>query len=248
MTSTRPSGPTFADWALFGISIVFTLAGVAMLFSEPRTAAGVLGMFGVCALMFGQRILRKRRRRRFSATSVAVAGGVKLAGSNRGLGLATAFFLFCGLVPFLIPQAPLLVFVAGVLAFGFVAVALFLVVTGRLSRRFIRFDPPGLTINEVKYEYLVPWDAIARIGELELFNHASVGIAVTDPDAIQVTPESARAAVLTGLANNRGLSGFDVVIMALHYDVPAEALGAAIHNYARNADARGELVAKPAIS
>jgi hypothetical protein len=81
-----------------------------------------------------------------------------------------------------------------------------------------------------------------------LFNNASVGIAVADPDDILVTPESARAAVLRGFANNRGLSDFDVVIMAPHYNVPAEALCAAIHNYARNAAARDELVPKPAIT
>jgi hypothetical protein len=123
----------------------------------------------------------------------------------------------------------------------------FAVLTGRIARRFLRFDPPGLTIGEAKYEFFIPWDAVTDVVEFELADNASVGITVMDPDAIEVTPAGMRAQVLHGLVNNFAMTGCHVAMMATHFNVPAESLAAAISNYARNPHARAELVAKPAL-
>jgi hypothetical protein len=151
-----------------------------------------------------------------------------------------------GGVVFLVPS-PLLIRICGVVMLGAAAWLLFGVVTGRFARRFLRFDPLGLTVGEFKHEYVVPWNAIADVREFEMVDNASVGIALADPGVLLVTPPDRIDAVLKGFANNRGMTGFDIVLMAAHFNVPAEALCAAIRNYSQNPEARAELIAKPAL-
>lgn len=246
MTSAN-RGPGFGDWALFGVSILFCSIGVLMLFDEPPAALAIIGTFGAGALFSGLRIRSKRRRQAFAATSVAVAGGVELHGSLSRMGMVTGFILLVGIAPFLIPDAPLLARIAGGVALGLGGWSLYALLTGRFTRRFLRFDPLGLTINEVKYEYTVPWDAMMNVDEFDLYRNACVGITVSDPDALLFRPESMKAKVLKGFANNRALSGRDIVVMAVHYNVPAESLCGAIRNYAQDAAARADLVPKPAL-
>lgn len=247
MTPNKPPGPGFRDWALFAISIGFVLIGIFMLFSKPREALMPLTFFGVCALSFGFNIARKLRRRRFTATSASVPGGVKLGGSNSRMLLLAAGIAVPGLGIFLIPT-PIFIRVCAGIMLAASAWLTFIVLSGRIARRFLRFDPPGLTVGDHTCEYFVPWDAITNVAEFELVDNASVGFAVHDTDVIVVTPAEKRARVLKGLSNNLALSGRHVVFMSAHFNVPAEALCAAIRNYAENPDARAQLVPHPALN
>jgi len=217
-----------------------------MLFREPREALFPLTFFGMCLVTFSVNIVRKLRRRRFTATAASVPGGVKLRGSNSRMLLLAALIAVPGVAIFLAP-APVLLRACGVVMLGASAWLLFMVARGRISRRFLRFDPPGLTVGESTYEYFVPWNVIDGVLEFELVDNASVGFRVLDFDAVVVTPADKLEKVLKSFANNAALSGSHVVFMASHFNVPAEALCAAIRNYAENPAARAELVPKPAL-
>lgn len=244
----KPAGPTLRDWAVFSIGFTFVLMGLFIAWRDGiRESLFVLCFFGVCALVSGYVIVRKLRRRRFKATAVSVAGGVKLHRSSaRMLGVAALIAIAVG--PFLfMPNPPVLGLVCVAVALGASALLVIGVVSGRFSKSFLRFDQPGLTIGEGKYECLFLWDQIVDLAEFELSDNACVGFNVVNPGAILVTPESARPLMHKKLAANQAHTGYLVSIMPMHFGVHAESLCAAIRNYAANPAARRELVAKLAI-
>lgn len=242
-----PPRPGFGDWAVFAISMAFVVMGCFIALRSPRDALFPLAFFGVCALSSGYTIFRKLRRRRFKATTVLAPGGVKLQGSNTRMLLLAAMIAVPGLTIFGV-DAPPLIRICGWIMVGAAATLLFLVLTGRVSRRFIRFDPLGLTLGEAKFEYTVPWDQMAGIVEFEMHHNAAVGFDVLQPEFIVVTPESARPRVCKLLAQNKGYMGPDVVIMVSQFATTAEALCAALRTYAEDAQARAGLVPLRALS
>ena len=106
---------------------------------SPRDALVGFTFFGVCALAAGFNIARKLRRRRFSATIVAAPGGVKLHGSNSRILLIAALIAVPGVTIFFV-EAPLIIRICGGIMLGASAFAVVGVLTGRFSRRFLRFD------------------------------------------------------------------------------------------------------------
>jgi hypothetical protein len=239
--------PGFKDWALLAISLVFVALGLLMLRREPREALFPLTFFGLCASVFAYNITRKLRRRRFNATAVVVPGGVKLRGSNsRLLGLA-ALIALPGIAIFLTPATPPFIRVLGGIILAASVALLAVVLSGRFARRFLRFDPLGLTVGEVGFEFVVPWDEITDIVEFEMHDNAMVGFDIRDPDSVLVTPESARERLCKLLGRNRGFGGRHVVIMPMHFAATGEALAGALRNYAENSHARRELVPRPAL-
>lgn len=239
--------PSFRDWALLSISLAFVVGSLFILPRDPRGALMPLTFFSVCALTFGYNIFRKLRRRRFAATAVRVPGGVKLRGSSSRTLFLAGLIAVPGVAIFLMP-APLLIQVCGAIMLGASALLLFLVLTGRVARRFLRFDPLGLTIGETNYEYVIPWDVIDGLAEYEMHSNAVVGFDVGEPDAMLVRPESMRPRVLKTMGRNQAFGGRHVVIIALQFGVPAESLCAAIATYVTNREARSELVTKPSLA
>jgi hypothetical protein len=244
----KPPGPAVRDWVLFAISLTFVLMGLFIAQSEPLEALFPLTFFGVCAITFAYIIARKLRRRRFTAISVAVPGGVKLGGSNSRMLLLAAMIGIPGIAIFLVPDSPLLVRICAVIMLGSSAALILGVLTGRISRRFLRFDPTGITIGETKFEYMIPWDEIVDIAEFEMHDNAVVGFNILRTESIQVTPESARERVLKSLGSNLGIVNRHVMIMPFHFGAHAESLCAAIRNYAGNREARADLVTRPALT
>jgi hypothetical protein len=243
-----PPGPTFRDWALFAIGATFVAMSLFIASRDGlREALFPLCFFGVCALVSGYVIVRKLRRRRFTAKFASVPGGVALHASNaRMLGVAALIAIAVAPV-FFVNDPPLLLTLCAVVALGGSALVLFFVVSGRFSRRFLRFDPPGLTLGDGQHECLYLWDHIVDLDEFEMQDNAAVGFNLVNPDALLVKPETARAQVYKTMGRNAGFTGRHVVIMPMHFGVSAEALCAAIRNYMANPEARRELVAKPAI-
>jgi hypothetical protein len=237
----KPPGPGLRDWALLAISVTFVVMGCFIARHKPRDALFVIAFFGVCALTFGFNIYRKLRRRRFTATSVLAPGGVELRASNSRM-LVLAALIGAPAITIFFIDAPLLIRICGWIMIGASALLLLLVLSGRVSRRFIRFDPLGLTLGEPKFEYTVPWDELEGIAEFEIYDNAVVGFAVRDPELIQVTPASARELVNKLLGKNKGWVGRDVVIMVGQFAITAEALCGSLRTYAEDAQARAGLV------
>jgi len=243
----KPPGPGFRDWAVFAISVTFVVMGCFIARRSPRDALVGLAFFGVCALWSGYVIFRKLQRRRFTATTVLAPGGVELRASNSRMLLLAAMIAIPGVTIFFV-EAPLLIRVCGWVMVGASALLLFMVLTGRVSRRFIRFDPLGLTLGETKFEYTVPWDELADLGEFEMHDNPVVGFDVLEPGLIQVAPESARPRVHKLLGKNKAWMGRDVIIMVGHFATSAEALSAALRHYAGDRQARAGLVRRPALT
>jgi hypothetical protein len=110
-----------------------------------------------------------------------------------------------------------------------------------LSRRRIRFDPQGVLIGELRYEYRVPWDDILSVGLMEQANNAVVTLQVRDAEAIAVAPPSRRASFLRTVRTTRAWHGADVSIPALIFGLQASLLAGAIGRYASDPDARHQL-------
>jgi hypothetical protein len=216
-----------------------------MLSERPREALVVITFFGVCALTFGYLVARKLRRRRFTASNVAVVGGVKLRGSNSRMLLLAAMIGLPGISFLFLDDLPLLIKICVAVLLGASVLLILGVVTGRVSRRYLRFDPPGLTLGDSRCEYFIPWDEIVDIAELEVHDNPVVGFDVFHSDSIQVTPESARIRVFKLMARNKGFIHRHVMIMPAQFAAQAESLCAAIRNYAQNPAARVELRRNP---
>ena len=237
---TRPPRPGFRDWALLAISVGFVVLACLIARRNPRDALLPFTFFGVCALVGGYNIFRKLRRRRFTATTVLAPGGVKLHGSNSRMLLLAALIAIPGATIF-IDDAPLLIRICGAVMVGASALLFVLVLTGRVSRRFIRFDPLGVTLGETKFEYTVPWDELTDITEFEMHDNAVVGFDVLQHELILVAPESARDRLYKLLGRNKAWGSREVVIMPTHFPTSAEALCAALRTYAGNRAARASL-------
>jgi len=215
---------------------------------SPREALFGLTFFGVCALVSGHTIFRKLRRRRFAATTVLAPGGVELRGSNTRTLLLAVLVALPGTAIFFVGDAPIVIRVCGWIMVGTAVALVMLVLSGRVSRTFIRFDPLGLTLGQPKFEYVVPWDELADITEFEMHDNPVVGFDVLRPEAILVTPESARPRIDKLLARNLAFTGREVVIMPLNFATSAELLCAALRNYSTNREARADLVRRPALT
>ncbi len=245
---STPPGPSFRNWALFAVGLTFVAIGILIAWREGlREALFPLSFCGVCALVSGYVVVRKLRRRRFTATTASVPGGVALHASNtRSLGLAALIAIAVAPI-FFLDDAPLLIIICAAIALAGSALLVIGVLSGRISSRFLRFDPPGLTVGEANYECLFLWDQIVDLAEFEMHDNAVVGFNVTNPHSLLVKPDSARAKAYKMLARNEAFSGRHVVIMPMHFGIHAGSLCAAIRNYMANPDSRKELVEKPAI-
>ncbi|HEU5137531.1 MAG TPA: STM3941 family protein [Steroidobacteraceae bacterium] len=245
---TRPPRPGFRDWAVLAISVTFVVIACVIASRSPRDALVGFTFFGVCALVSGYTVYRKLRRSRFTATNVLAPGGVELRGSNSRILMLAVLIAAPGAAILLYGDAPLVIRICGwsmvVLAAGLVM----LVLSGRFSRLFIRFDPLGITLGQSSFEYVVPWDELTDIHEFEMHDNPVVGFDVRQPELMRVTPESARPRLYKLMARNKTFSGRDVVIMPMHFATSAELLCAALRNYSANRDARAQLVRRPALT
>jgi hypothetical protein len=119
--------------------------------------------------------------------------------------------------------------------------------SGVLARRFLRFDPLGLTLGEWRYAYRIDWDNISNLVEFEYASNDCVGFEVIDAERLTVTPESRRSHWIRHAGNNAKLLGPHVVIMTAHFGVDPASLAAAIARYVTDVRARAELTPRPAL-
>jgi hypothetical protein len=243
----QPPGPGFRDWALLAIGVTFVAMGIFLWVRNGiADAAMPLTFFGVCTAVFAHQILRKIRRQRFTGAVVSVPGGVKLRGSNAGMLMVAAAIGVPGVAILVFERdAPMLIRVCVVVMLVASAGMMLFVLSGRHSRRFLRFDPEGLTIGEYRYEYLIRWDEVVDVVEFEMHDNAAVGFNLRDLAGVTVTPASAQVKAHKRFGTNQGMLGRDVVLMPFHFGVRGESLCAALLRYSSDRAARAELVRTP---
>src|SRR5262245_33055328 len=176
----------FRDWRLLALSLVFCAGSVFILPRDPRMGAGTLLMFGPCLALAADRIRSKRRRDRFDATLVSAPGGVELHMSKRNFLVISLAAICIGSSVFFYRNAPNLILAGGGLFVVAGIAAAVAVVSGVFARRFLRFDPEGITIGEWRYSYQVDWDNIANLAEFEYASNDCVGFQVIDPQRVIV--------------------------------------------------------------
>ena len=237
----------FRDWALLGISLLFCAGALFILPRDPRVGTGCLLMFVPCAVLASERVRSKRRRASFDATLVSAPGGVELRMSKSRSVQMGLLALGMGLSVFFYPQTPTWVMLAGgtfvVAGVAFMVAA----ASGVLARRYLRFDPEGLTLGEWSYSFRVDWDNLADLAEFEYASNDCVGFNIVDPERVTVMPETRRPRFIKRAGRNAGWLGRDVILMPTHFAVDSASLALALARYASDASARAELTPRPAL-
>lgn len=233
--------PSWRDWTLLAIALLFVIAGLLILPRDPNVGIVTLAFFGSCAVVFLASIARAARFHHFRATRVEVAGGVPIRPSRGRILLVGGWLTVLGFVilTFGAPY-PLLI---GVLA-GFIAVVGLIVVTGALigwfSREFLQFDWDAFTIAKRGYRARIPWDHIAHLEAGAYNNNPILLIWVDDLRAVIFAPEGAEADAYKATAGVQML-GAHFALMTSWYSFDLAVLTAAILSYARDANARDHL-------
>jgi len=238
---------SFGDWAMLVITVLFCAGALFILPRDPRVGTGCLLMFAPCALLAIERIRSKRRRASFNATLVAAPGGVELCMSKTRFMLFGLLAIGPGLSVFFYENTPIWVLLAGgtflLAGAGMMATA----ASGVLARRYLRFDPEGLTLGEWSYSFRVDWDNFADLAEFEYASNDCIGFNIVDPERVRVLPETRRPRFIKRAGRNAGWLGRDVVLMPTHFAVDAASLALALARYASDASARAELTPRPAL-
>ncbi len=238
----RPPPPSWHDWLMLAIGVLFVIAGFAILPSDPDVGIVTLAMFGSCLAVFVNTIWRKLRYRALRPSHVEVTGGVPIKprmGWAIGLGLWLAAL---GVIFVVFGHAyPLLFRVLG----GFVAAVgmlLFLgTALGRWPGGYLQFDPETLTIAQKNWRAVIPWDRISGVYEGEYQNNPIVLIDVAGVETLNILPPSAVARAMTAIGQSRAWMGADFAIMTTHYGIDRPVLAAALRRYALDASARAGL-------
>jgi hypothetical protein len=154
---------TFRDWLLALIGLLFTLAGLLILPTNPKVGIASLALFGPCLALFVHIILRKLRQQKLPQLTATVVGGQPIRPSRARIAKLGAGLLAVGtiLIVFRINDKPM--FLASVLLIAMTgAVLLVGLATGFLPRTYIQFDPPGLTFGTMRAKATIPWSAITN--------------------------------------------------------------------------------------
>jgi len=241
-TPDRPR-PTVGEWLLVPINVVFVVMGLIILPHEPDGAIVTIAFFGTCLVVSLGTVVRKLRDRRFSADTIAVAGGVPIRPSATFMPLLGGWLAILGVVLFVFGHDYPIVFRALAAFIAVVGVVLLgLSFTGRVPGGFLRFDPEGLTIAQRTWAARIPWDDITGVHEGELSSNAVLLVTVADPTRLEIAPAQAHAIAMRDIGRTRGLMGADFMVMARHYGIDLPVLAGTIARYVEDAAARAELI------
>ena len=236
------SKPTFRDWALAGIGIVFVLMGLVILPSDLNTGITTIAFFGACAWVSVGNLVRKLRYGRLRVRNVTVTGGVPIRPSrSKGiafggvlLGLGLVLIIFDPGHPFLMRVIAWLIAVTG----GCVLAA---VATGFFPGQYMQFDPAGLTLGYRGWSVLIPWDGISRAATGEVSGNPALFLWLESPEAFEVKPAAKQRGFLKQIGQWRGWIGADMVLLTTHYDMDLPVLAAAIDRFRTDFSSRAEL-------
>lgn len=228
---------------LLALGLVFSTTGVLVLRSNWRVSLVTVALFGGCSIVFLDILLRRlheRRLRSLGIDSVGIIGSIDIP-IARGRYLAVALgFTAVGVIMYAAGTEYPALFRIGALVIAAVGLG-FLAALPVISRQRIRFDPQGILIGTLRFQYRVPWDGIRGVGLHEQASNPLVTLELWDPALIAVEPPSRRAAFLRRVATAREWYAADVVIAGQFFGLQAALLTAAIGRYAGDPSARGEL-------
>ena len=239
--SRKYSRPSWRDWMLLSIALLFVIAGLLILPRNPNVGIVTLAFFGTCAVVFLGSIARELRFQRFRASRVEVAGGVPIRPSRGRILLAGGWLTVLGFVIMTFGAAyPLLMRVLA----GFIAAVGLVIVAGALMgwfpREFLQFDGDAFTIARRGYRARIPWDHIAHLDAGVYNNNAILLIWVDDLGAVIFDPEGAEADAYRATAGGP-MFGAHFALTTRWYSFDLAVLTAAILSYARDANARDHL-------
>jgi hypothetical protein len=116
--------------------------------------------------------------------------------------------------------------------------------TGRLSRNYLQFDPPGMSFGYFGGKATIPWAAIESVSRGEIYDNPAVFLRV-DRSAVFAEPSSYLARVHKRMDSSRSWMGADFVVMSSTYGVDATVLVAAMTRYVTSPESREELRPSP---
>ncbi len=234
--------PSFRDWVLLAIGIIFVACGLFILPHDRDVGIVSIAMFGPCAVVAAIIILRKLRFRRWHALKAEIVGGVPIRQSRvliitSGATLAamgTTFILFGH------SYGPIFLALAWVIA-AIGSVLLISALCGWWPNDFIQFDPEGITLGRMRFVLMVPWDAVAQVSAGAINNNPAVFIRLRDYTSVVVRPNEQRGRALKRLAWNAGWAGASIVILTSNYGMDLPLFMAALERYLADPSARREL-------
>lgn len=238
----KPPGPTFKDWLLLAINVVFVAMGVVIVPSDRNTGITTLAFFGSCLVISAGIVWSKLWRRNFRAQAVRVVGGVPIRPKRAPVVLAGAWLLGLGVILVVFGgDAPVLIriifAVIALVGFALLAGA----ATGLWPAGHLQFDPKTFTIAYRGWSACIPWDAITGISEADFHASPMLLIGVSDVSRIGFGSEEARRKGIKAIAQCRASFGTDFAIMTLHFGVDLPVLAASVRRYAEDGHARREL-------
>ena len=234
--------PTFRDWALLAISVVFVVGGIILLPSNRDVGIVSIAMFGPCAAVAVIIIMRKLRFRRLRALKAEIVGGVPIrqsrvlviASGATLTAMGTIFILFGhSYGPVFLVLAWVIALIGGGLLIG--------ALTGLWPNNSIQFDPEGITFGRTGFAFTVPWDNIAQVSAGAMNNNPAVFIRLHDYTGIIVHPNEQRERALKRLAWSAGWAGAPIVILTSNYGMDLPLFMAALERYLADPSTRAEL-------
>jgi hypothetical protein len=223
-----------------GLSISLLICAVAVLLlrREWRYSLVALAVFGGVSIWYLDSLVRRLRERSvgpFGPQDWRILRGavIKLA---RGRLLAIGLWLTAaGVIGYVTDVSfswTLRISLLVITATGLVLLG----VLPFMGRMHIRFEPPGLSIGALRYQYQIPWDDIQKAGVLKSLH--AVGLQLHDAGRIAVAPPSRRASFLARVRSMQRWYGVDVVISAQLFGLQPSVLATAIAVFAKDPSCR----------
>lgn len=243
LPADRYPRPSWQDWGLLAIGLVFCACGLLMLGERPEVGIMTLLLFGGCTVVFARIILRRYRYRRYRATFAEVQGGVRIPPARTRFVLMALWMIALGVAAHVYARGYGAIFQWLCYGVGIAGAVLLLgVISGRVpAMSFLQFDPDGLTVGYQRWTLMLPWDHIVNVAEAEISNNPAVLLWLDDPQAVQVDPTDERASANSMLASKSAWTGADITIMASQYAIDLPLLVDAIARYVGEPAARATL-------
>lgn len=236
--------PSLQDWALTAIGIMFVLMGLVILPRDLNIGVTTIALFGVCAAVGINTIVRKRRYARQRVDGIQVVGGVRIRPSRLRLALFGGMLLGLGIVLVVFSStAPYLIWLSFWVIVGVGALMLVGVAVGYLPNQYIEFRPDGLVLGFKSWTVLLPWDRIARVSAGEMQRNPVLLLSLDAPETCDVTPPAKLGKFLKYVGQSRGWIGADIFLMTTHFGIDLPVLVGAISRYVEDPAARAELAA-----
>lgn len=237
-----PPGPSWRDWALLAVNLVFVAMGVFILPGKFDVGVVTIVFFGFCALAPLTTIVRKRRDQRTRVLRAGVVGGVRIRPSRMRAGalgggmmaLGATLIVFGGGYPL-----PFRVVAWIVAAVGVVFTAL--VVLGKVPVGHLMFTPRGLSVGHRGFAITVEWDDIAAWEAAEFNDNPLLRIWLREGATPLVEPPTSVARAHRNLASSQAWMGAPITIMTSLYALDLPLVIKALERYVREPESRAEL-------